>query len=415
MAKPSSLGYVDLILTAGCNLTCSYCYQNAKQHGRNMDAATVEKGVDLLLSSPRPELKLGLYGGEPLIRFDMVRHAIEYAERRRPGGKPVRYAIITNGTLLDDDKAEFLARHDVETRISFDGVPAAQDERGAGTFRVLDGLLDRLRARHRLWFEESVQISTTVTPRTFSHLAESIVYFLGKDVRTILFSPQITDTSGWKLESIDELRAQFERIFEASLALWEETGIVPVVDFRHGDTADDVHMPRGRAMCGAPNGEVVAVDVDGAAYGCVMFAQSFQKLGSPFLRDQVAPLGLGPLAAPGFSDKLKLYPSSARSSSMFHKKQNKYSSYRKCGDCEFLSECSICPVSIGNIPGNADPDRIPDFMCAWNLVVRECGRRFPAQPTAFDFLVGTERLPGLMRELESFATRSRRPEPRRVS
>ena len=403
MAQRSALGYVDLILTAGCNLTCSYCYQNAKQPGRNMDQSTVEKGVDLLLASTQRDLRLGLYGGEALIRFDMVRHAIEYAERRLPAGKTIRYGIVTNGTLLDDEKADFLARHDVETRISFDGVPAAQLERGRGTFPVLDRLLDRLRERHTLWFEDSIQISTTVTPRTVPHLADSVDYFLAKDVRTILFSPQITDSSSFRVESIEELRAQFARIFEASVRLYEETGVIPVVDFRRTEPADDVHKPRGRAMCGAPNGEVVAVDVDGVGYGCVMFAKSYQRFGSPFLTDQVAPLGLGQLADPGFSSALKLYPSVAKSSAIFHRKQDKRSSYRACADCEFLHECSICPVSIGNIPGNDDPNRVPDFLCAWNLVVRDCRRRFPAQATVLDFLMGTERLPDLMRELESFA------------
>src|SRR5262249_10309067 len=152
-------------------LTCSYCYQNSKQPGRAMDLSTVEKAVDLLLASPEPERKLGLYGGEPLLRFDLIRHAVERAEHGSHRGRRVRFGIVTNGTLLDEERAEFLARHDVETRISFDGVPAAQDERGRGTFVVLDRLLDRLRADHPIWFEERVEISTTVTPRTFRHLA----------------------------------------------------------------------------------------------------------------------------------------------------------------------------------------------------------------------------------------------------
>jgi sulfatase maturation enzyme AslB (radical SAM superfamily) len=399
MAHRSSIGFVDLILTAGCNLTCSYCYQNAKQPGRNMDQATVENAVDLLLASPQDEVRLGLYGGEPLIRFDLVCHAIEYAERRKPRGKRVRYGIITNGTLLDDEKAEYLAQHDVETRISFDGVPAAQLERGARTFPVLDRLLDRLRADHPIWFEEKVEVSTTVTPGTFRHLADSAEYFLGKGVRTIRFSPQITNTSSFRVEQIDQLREQFERIFAASLAHWEETGIVPVADLRRAKPAEDVHLPRGRAMCGAPTGEAVAVDVDGAAYGCVMFARSFQRFASPLLRDQVAPLTLGELAAPGFTKQLQMYPTVAKSSAMFHRKEDKHSSYGRCGDCAFLHECTICPVSIGNIPGNDDPDRVPDFLCAWNLVVAACRRRFPAQATAVDFLLGRMELPKFMRDL----------------
>jgi sulfatase maturation enzyme AslB (radical SAM superfamily) len=257
-----------------------------------------------------------------------------------------------------------------------------------------------LRTAHPLWFEDNVQTSTTVTPRTFQHLADSVDYFLGMDVRTIYFSPQVTDTSAWKVEMIDELRGQFARIFEASLHHWEETGLVPVSDLCRGEPGENIHAPRGRAMCGAPTGAAVAVDVDGRAYGCVMFAESYQKFSSQFLKDQVAPLGLGDLASPGFSNQLKMYPSAAKASGIFHRKQDKRSSYRACGDCEFLQDCSVCPVSIGNIPGNEDPNRVPDFLCAWNLVLNECRSRFPAQTTSNDFLFGREPIPKLMRDLQ---------------
>jgi hypothetical protein len=40
----------------------------------------------------------------------------------------------------------------------------------------------------------------------------------------------------------------------------------------------------------------------------------------------------------------------------------------------------VCPISIGHQPGNTDPDRIPDFQCAYNLVSLEYRERFPVQP-----------------------------------
>jgi hypothetical protein len=57
-------------------------------------------------------------------------------------------------------------------------------------------------------------------------------------------------------------------------------------------------------------------------------------------------------------------------------KENKYSSYGTCAECRFLSSCSVCPTSIARIPGNRDPDRVPDFPCAFNLVALEARERF---------------------------------------
>ena len=44
----------------------------------------------------------------------------------------------------------------------------------------------------------------------------------------------------------------------------------------------------------------------------------------------------------------------------------------------YLTECMVCPVSIGHIPGNRDPHRVPDFPCAFNLVMLGARDRFQA-------------------------------------
>jgi hypothetical protein len=71
-------------------------------------------------------------------------------------------------------------------------------------------------------------------------------------------------------------------------------------------------------------------------------------------------------------------------------------------------------VSIGNIPGNEDPDRVPDFLCAWNLIVNEFRKRFPAQETAEDFLLGRAPVTKLMRELADHAAQLESPRGRRL-
>ncbi len=55
----------------------------------------------------------------------------------------------------------------------------------------------------------------------------------------------------------------------------------------------------------------------------------------------------------------------------------------RCCDCPYLPECTVCPVSIGRIPGDTDPDRVPDFLCAFNQVRVEHKRLFLAE-TATD-------------------------------
>jgi hypothetical protein len=136
------------------------------------------------------------------------------------------------------------------------------------------------------------------------------------------------------------------------------------------------------SMCGVGRGETPAVDVDGQVHGCLMFVDSYQKFPTTFLRTRLGAMRMGDLRDPRLPQRMAAYPSAAKAAGIFHNKQDKYSSYARCGECRFLATCSVCPVSIGHQLGNTDPNRIPDFQCAYNLVSLKYRERFPFQPRA---------------------------------
>ncbi|NNE07563.1 MAG: hypothetical protein HKN20_03265 [Gemmatimonadetes bacterium] len=85
------------------------------------------------------------------------------------------------------------------------------------------------------------------------------------------------------------------------------------------------------------------------------------------MRERVEYMRLGDFRDPGLEERFARFPDRVEETAIFHRKRAKYSSYGKCGDCVYRSRCSICPVSIGNEPGNEDPQRVPDFGCAFYL------------------------------------------------
>jgi hypothetical protein len=107
-----------------------------------------------------------------------------------------------------------------------------------------------------------------------------------------------------------------------------------------------------------------------------MFAGSFQRFPSAFLRRHVDDMAMGHVAGPGLPEGFRRFPEASRRAGIFHDKQAKHSAYGRCGDCAYLGVCSVCPVSIANVPGNRDPHRIPDFACAYNLVALRNRDRF---------------------------------------
>jgi radical SAM protein with 4Fe4S-binding SPASM domain len=315
----------------------------------------------------------------------------------RPGAR-VRYEIVTNGTLLDDERAAFLAAHHFSTQLGFDGVPAAQDLRGPGTFSTIDARLDRLRARHPAWFRDEVSVSITLVPRTIPHLADSVDYLLAKGVREISIAPALTPEPGWRDAMMGDLDRQFAHIYRASLELYRRTRDVPIVLFRKS-AARVRSRARPLPMCPVADRRHLVVDADGQVYGCVAFAESYQAFPTAMLRDRMARLRMGDVRSPDLSARLATYQEAARATDIFTSKEQKYSSYGRCAECRFLASCTICPVAIALQPGNDDPRRVPDFACAFMRAALTFRARFPRQPIVADLARGRVKPPAAIRRL----------------
>jgi uncharacterized protein len=384
MARVEDIQVVEVVLTAGCNLRCSYCYQNDKKP-RSMDWETLRASADLLLRSRQPVVDMLFIGGEPLLEFALIRRAVDYVEKKRPRRLTVRYHTVTNGTLLGEEQASFLAERQFEVQLSFDGLPSAQDLRGRGTFAILDRLLDRLREDEPDFFAKRLTVALTLLPETIPCLADSIAYFLAMGVQQITVAPALTHQPGWRAELMSALDVQFARIFNDSLSHYRRTAEVPFLLFRRQDPPA-LTDPTG-PTCAAGRGRTAAVDVDGQVHGCLMFVDSYQKFPTAFLRTRLQAIRMGDLRDPALPQRMAEYPAAARAAGIFHGKQDKYSSYGRCGECRFLADCGVCPVSIGQQPGNSDPNRIPDFQCAYNLVSLAYRERFPPLSTVRQRLI----------------------------
>lgn len=406
-SKPAGaeLRSLSVVLTTGCNLRCSYCFQT-RTATRRMDWKVLRAAIDYLLRSPRDEVRLVFYGGEPLLQFSLIRRAVHYAERVKPAGLSVRYGIITNGTLIDEATAEFLARHRVSTRLSFDGVHEVQALRGERTFEVLDSLLRRVRRKHGDFFRKELRAQVTVLPATLRHLSSSIRYLIDSGIREINMGPCTNRDLGWHAERITELDREMRSVFRLCLEHFRWTGEIPLMQLRRGREKSPVNS-RTRAICGIEQACDMAVDVDGQVHGCLALAESVQSFPSDSLRRKVRTLRLGKIGSRGLSRRLAGYAEAIRAVGIFHNKQERFSSYGRCRDCGYASVCDICPITVGRASEDDDFDRVPDFQCAFNLVVNRHRDRFPRQPDLEDRIAPRAFVPRLTRELHDFAEASR--------
>ncbi len=111
-----------------CNLDCKYCFYLEKEHlypnnsNWKMTEDTLEKFIRQYVEAQNvPVVSFAWQGGEPtLLGVDYFRKVVEL-QRKHAGGKEVENAFQTNGILLDDSWAEFLAENKFLVGISVDG------------------------------------------------------------------------------------------------------------------------------------------------------------------------------------------------------------------------------------------------------------------------------------------------------
>jgi len=165
---------VDLEVTSRCNLRCSYCYYFNNPAVDYHDLPT-EEWLQFFEELGRcAVMSVTLQGGEPFARRD-IRRLIEGIVENR-----MRYSILTNGILIDDAMAGFMAetKRCNAVQVSVDG---ASDEthgasRGPGSFeRTVKGI--RTLQRHGV----NVAVRVTINRHNVADL-DNIAKFLLEDL-----------------------------------------------------------------------------------------------------------------------------------------------------------------------------------------------------------------------------------------
>jgi uncharacterized protein len=151
------------------------------------------------------------FGGEPLLRRDLIIDVIRYCrDVESRTGQKFYYKITTNGLLLDED---FLSNDDtsaVFVAISHDGVKPAHD--GQRVDMAGDGSFDRLAPVLPLLlrYKPYAPVLIVITPESLPYYAASISYLFDQGFRYLICS--LDYSSKWDAKSVEELQRQYNRV-----------------------------------------------------------------------------------------------------------------------------------------------------------------------------------------------------------
>jgi sulfatase maturation enzyme AslB (radical SAM superfamily) len=211
----ANLRNLMVVPTYKCQMACRYCFINRSR--QDMPEETLYRAIDLLLTSPCPEVELQFFGGEPLLRFDLVKKAFFYAEAKsREKSKKIKYFLVTNGLLLDEDKLTFLKQYNTTIMLSIDGARQTQVEnrpllkKDGGRYfnsllRNLKGLLGRA---------EKCCVNLVFLPGDIKKLKANFDFLTSLGVRNIRLSYAIG--ADFRRKDLSEYARELKKIIRAA-------------------------------------------------------------------------------------------------------------------------------------------------------------------------------------------------------
>jgi sulfatase maturation enzyme AslB (radical SAM superfamily) len=203
-SQPARISGYRVVLTDHCNMKCTYCFVDTNTGASDMSKDDLRVGLEFLAeqNAGQREITVQWFGGEPTIRFDLMKHGDRYlrelAERFHIGR--VQSTVVTNGAAIRDEMIEHFSEYRYGVGVSFDGSPS---ENSIERFLLSGRPADRSIARNvRRLVEAGVHIGCNLTPTAanVSDLPKAIDYVFSLGVRFVYVNTPIPITGQWHVD-----------------------------------------------------------------------------------------------------------------------------------------------------------------------------------------------------------------------
>ncbi|MFP4190417.1 MAG: His-Xaa-Ser system radical SAM maturase HxsB [Candidatus Woesearchaeota archaeon] len=330
-----------MIPTLRCNFTCKYCYAyrvSEEAQGKDMTEDTVDKTVDFIFSTPSENYNIEFSGGEPLLRFDIVKRAILRAHRlAKEKGKQIHIAIITNGTLINDEIFDFFREYRVGICLSLDGPESLHNSNRKftkGNRPTYDAVVDSINMLKKRGCP-SLNALPVIVRDSLPRWKEVVDEYINHGFTVLSF--KFVSRFGFASRSWDKMSYTSEEYLETwkkvidymieqnkkGIQIVENMAAIIIHKFATGTNANYAEMT---TPCGAVTGQIV-YDYDGSIYTCDE-ARTMDEF------------RIGNVFSSTYKELLDHEATKALKSA------SDLSSYHCDSGCPWYSFCGICPLEI---------------------------------------------------------------------
>jgi SynChlorMet cassette radical SAM/SPASM protein ScmE len=335
---------VDLAITNNCNLRCKYCSHFTSSGAEEQDLPKEEWLTFFEELNRCAVMNIVLEGGEPFYREDL-KELIEGIVRNR-----MRFSILTNGTLITDGMAAFLAstgRCD-EVQISIDGSnPKTHDSfRNRGSFdRALSGI--KILRKHQV----PVSVRVTIHRQNVEDL-ERVARLLLEDIGLSAFSTNAASFFGLcrqfakqiiltpkdrtlAMETLLKLNRKYNGRISANAGPLAEAETWTEMEKARREGKDRLPNRGYLTACGGPM-NCIAVRADGVMVPCI----------------QLSHIELGRINKDDLQDVWQNHPELLKIRS---RNKISLSEFEFCKDCPYIDYCTgNCPALSYTLLGEVD-------------------------------------------------------------
>ena len=277
-----------VILTLRCNQNCVYCHANRKPKdakGYDMSMETAEKTLDVIFESPAQELTIEFQGGEPTLNFEVMRYMVEQGYKRsEKSGKTLYFSLVSNLSILSEDKVKFLVDNGVMVCSSLDGPKYLHDSnrpfgKGSSFDSTMEGIGSFRREYEKQSYDSSlayVNVLATISRTSLSMPKEIVDEYISQGQKVVHLRPLNPFGMGKKIwskqgytaqEFLDFWKAAMDymiQLNETGVEIMEKMASIMLTRILSDKNPNYMDL---RSPCGAGIGQL-AYNHDGKVYTC---------------------------------------------------------------------------------------------------------------------------------------------------
>lgn len=268
-----------LNLTRACNLTCEYCFSHHGNRLKRMTFETAKKCVNFILKEASEaninqlmsrfrSVDIGFWGGEPLLEWELMKQIILYAENCDESKDViVTFSSTTNGTLLTEDKFDFLNEHQLAFLVSIDGTQETHNyyrkfRNGHGSHAIIMENMEKILKRWPFY-----AVRTSPYAEGIHRFYDDIKFLVDHKMYNIMFSPVFE--SDWTDERWQIFEEQCMKVVDLIAEKRKKGLMLSIGKFQ--EFAQQIGA-RPKYPCGAGR-HYVGFDTEGEIFLCHRFSK----------------------------------------------------------------------------------------------------------------------------------------------